>query len=52
MIDMYKLTGEERYIQIASQQIANILPSIGYSGPLLSSWAHKVMEYGLLFEKK
>lgn len=52
MIDMYKLTGESRYIEIARQQIGNILPAIGYSGPLLSSWAHKIMEYGLLPEKK
>ncbi|MDD3272477.1 MAG: DUF255 domain-containing protein [Bacteroidales bacterium] len=48
MIELFKLTGEKRYLQIAGQQIGNILPSIGYSGPLLSNWAHKLMEYGLI----
>lgn len=51
MIEMYKLTGERRYLNIASQQIGNILPSITRSGPLLSSWAHKLMEFGLISEK-
>lgn len=52
MIEMYKITREERYLYISSQQIGNILPSLNHSGPMLSSWAHKLMEYALLSEKK
>ena len=48
MVEMYKITKDERYIQIASQQIGNIIPSLGFSGPLLSSWAHKIMLFALL----
>ncbi|MEZ7954798.1 MAG: hypothetical protein QMB82_06540 [Bacteroidales bacterium] len=48
MVELYKITNDERYLQIASQQVGNIIPSLGFSGPLLSSWAHKIMLFALL----
>lgn len=43
LITYYELTGKDYYLDIARQQIDNIAPNLIASGPMLSSWAHKVL---------
>jgi hypothetical protein len=45
LISLYEITREERYITIAKQQLNNIVPNLLNSGPMLSSWAHKILKY-------
>jgi len=45
LISLYEITAEERYITIAKQQLNNIVPNLLNSGPMLSSWAHKILKY-------
>jgi uncharacterized protein YyaL (SSP411 family) len=44
LIAMYKITGERKYLEIARRQINNIAPDLLNSGPLLSSWVHKILK--------
>jgi uncharacterized protein YyaL (SSP411 family) len=50
LIAMYKITGERKYLEIAKRQINNIAPDLLNSGPLLSSWVHKILKLITLTE--
>lgn len=43
MLSFYEITGKKEYLKIAGQQINNIVPNLLSSGPMLSSWAHKIL---------
>lgn len=43
LLSFYEITGNEDYLKIAKQQISNIIPNLLTSGPMLSSWAHKIL---------
>ncbi|EKD31363.1 MAG: Thymidylate kinase [uncultured bacterium] len=43
LIEMYKISGNKKYLEIAERQINNIASDLINSGPLLSSWAHKIL---------
>jgi uncharacterized protein YyaL (SSP411 family) len=45
LLSFYEITGDKEYFKIAEQQIMNIAPNLHSSGPMLSSWAHKVLKY-------
>lgn len=45
LITLYELEREPQYLQIARQQLLNILPNLINSGPMLSNWAHKILKY-------
>lgn len=44
-MDIYQETGLEKYLQIAEQQIKNVIPSILDSGPMLASWSNQIQHY-------
>ncbi|MFA5642087.1 MAG: DUF255 domain-containing protein [Bacteroidales bacterium] len=44
LLSLYEITGNKRYLTIAVKQINNIVPNLLKSGPMLSSWAHKVLK--------
>ncbi len=48
LITYYELTGETYYLSLAEQQINNIAPNLLASGPMLSSWAHKILRYNCI----
>ncbi len=50
LIAMYKITGERKYLEIAKRQINNIAPDLLNSGPMLSSWVHKILKMTALAE--
>lgn len=43
LIEMYKISGNKKHLEIAERQINNIASDLINSGPLLSSWAHKIL---------
>jgi uncharacterized protein YyaL (SSP411 family) len=43
LITYYELTGNNYYLSLAEQQINNVAPNLLSSGPMLSSWAHKIL---------
>ncbi len=45
LINLYHFTGKEEYLTMARQQLINVAPHLLGSGPLLSSWAHKILLY-------
>lgn len=45
LLSTYEITGNKEYLQIAEQQIFNIVPNLLSSGPMLCSWAHKILKY-------
>ncbi|MHC1778729.1 MAG: DUF255 domain-containing protein [Bacteroidales bacterium] len=45
LITLYEFTYDRNYLEIARQQLFNIAPNILNSGPMLSSWAHKILKY-------
>ncbi|MFA6334339.1 MAG: DUF255 domain-containing protein [Bacteroidales bacterium] len=45
LLSFYEITGNEEYLKIAEQQINNIIPNLLSSGPMLSSWAHKILKF-------
>ncbi len=45
LISLYEFTYDKKYLEIAKQQLFNIAPNILNSGPMLSSWAHKILKY-------
>jgi len=51
LIEMYRITEDKQLLELAGQQLANIAPDLPESGPLLSSWAHKLLLFVLLSEK-
>jgi uncharacterized protein YyaL (SSP411 family) len=51
LIEMYRITEDKQLLELAGQQLANIAPNLPESGPLLSSWAHKLLLFVLLSEK-
>lgn len=44
LISMYELTDNRSFLDAAKKQISNIAPNLLSSGPLLSSWAHKILK--------
>ena len=44
LLSFYEITGNKEYLKIAEQQINNIVPNLLSSGPMLSSWAHKILK--------
>lgn len=44
LLSFYEITGKKEYLKIAEQQINNIVPNLLSSGPMLSSWAHKILK--------
>lgn len=44
LISIYELTNNSSYLDTAKKQISNIAPNLLSSGPLLSSWAHKILK--------
>ncbi len=43
LLSFYEITGKKEYLNIAQQQIKNIVPNLLSSGPMLSSWAQKIL---------
>ena len=44
LLSFYEITGNKEHLKIAEQQINNIVPNLLSSGPMLSSWAHKILK--------
>lgn len=51
LIELYRITQNKTYLETAGRQLSNIASDLPESGPLLSSWAHKLLLYVLLSEK-
>ncbi len=45
LLSFYKITNEKKYLSMAEQQLCNVALNLIYSGPMLSSWAHKILLY-------
>lgn len=45
LLSFYKITKEKKYLSMAEQQLCNVALNLIYSGPMLSSWAHKILLY-------
>jgi uncharacterized protein YyaL (SSP411 family) len=45
LISFYEISGNKEYLDIAAQQIMNIAPNLHSSGPMLASWARKILKY-------
>jgi len=45
LLSFYEITGDKEYLRMAEQQIVNIAPNLHSSGPMLSSWAQKILRY-------
>ncbi|MCK9304454.1 MAG: DUF255 domain-containing protein [Bacteroidales bacterium] len=48
LITYFELTGDKYYLSVARQQIDNIAPNLMASGPMLSSWAHKILRFNCI----
>ncbi len=45
LISLFDLSYNHKYLDIVRQQIFNIAPNLLNSGPMLSSWAQKILKY-------
>jgi uncharacterized protein YyaL (SSP411 family) len=45
LLSLYEITSDKKYLSVARQQLDNIVPNLLNSGPMLSSWAHKILKY-------
>ncbi len=45
LLSLYEITKNSDYLSIARQQLENIVPNLLNSGPMLSSWVHKILKY-------
>jgi hypothetical protein len=45
LIDLFEITNNKRYLDIARSQIENITPNLVGSSIFLSSWANKIDKY-------